>query len=339
MKKLIYTVSLCVLFTLFTGIITGQNWIVQSESGSMNIKAIEESGALLDVVAILDEGDDCFMDVKAVKGNKIFPVKLIASDSMEIPVAAVTPSGGNLAVVGIDAMGTQYPVKGISRFGNTIRIVIIESGSFREIVAVSPDGKIRTVTGLKFKEENVEMEIGPSRIVAHVKAIPSMEVKTAETSWDIKATGNDGSILEVVAVGKKGKERSVRALSRGGSYAMLNVKAEVGRDMVPVKLIKRDGGIFMTAVDYYGRKFQLKAKKADGTYIDIIGGENCGKTIDIRAASKDGVEYMVNAISPEGDMYDLKGIKLLDVDKEGYLQGLEGLIIFYAHVKALPPVQ
>ena len=337
MKKILLTfLTICLAYNVG---LWGQNWELQSEKGSYTIKAVDESGDLLDVVAILDEGDDCFMDIKAIKGDVIYPVKMVASDSMYIPIAAITPSGGNLNLVGVTAMGEQFPVKGVSRFGNTIRISVIEAGSFKDVNAISPDGKVRLVSGVKFNDDNIEMEIGPTKVIAHVKALPTTEVKTAETSWVMKATGNDGSLLDIVAINKKGREYKVMAFSAGGSFTMLNVKAEIGRDLVPVKLIRKDEGIRMIAVDYYGRQFPLKAKVAEGTYYDITGGEDCGKTIDIRAASDNGVEYLVNAISPEGDMYDIKGIKLKDTEKEGYLQGLEGLIIYYAHVKALPPVQ
>ncbi len=83
----------------------------------------------------------------------------------------------------------------------------------------------------------------------------------------------------------------------------------------------------------------MKAKIADGKYLDIVGGENCGKTIDIRSHSPEGIEYLLSAISPEGDMYDIKGIKLLDKDQEGYVKGYKEFIFYYAHVKALPPVE
>jgi hypothetical protein len=336
MKRIIITMMIGLIASIS---VMSQNWAIQSKNGNYNIKAIDESGGVLDVVAMLDEGDDCFMDVKAIKGDLIYPIKMVASDSMYIPIAAITPSGGNLNLVGVNAMGEQYPVKGVSRFGNTIRIAIVVGGSFEDLQATSPDGKERVVSGVKFNEENIEMEIGPTKVIAHVKALPTMDVKSEETSWEIKATGNDGSLLDIVALNKKGREYKVMAVSAGGSFAMLNVKAEVGRDLVPVKLIRKPEGIRMIAVDYYGRQFPLKAKVSEGKYFDIEGGENCGKTIDIKALSDNGVEYLMNAISPAGDMYDLKGIKVKDVDKEGYLQGLEGLIAFYAHVKALPPVQ
>lgn len=336
MKSLFITIMIGLMVSVSA---KSQNWTIQSKNGNYNIKAIDESGEFIDVVAILDEGDDCFMDVKAIKGDMVYPVKMVASDSMYIPIAAITPSGGNLNLVGVNAMGEQYAVKGVSRFGNTIRIAVVVGGNFEDIQATSPDGKERIVAGVKFNEDNVEMEIGPTKVIAHVKALPTMEVKSKETSWQIKATGSNGSLLDIVALNKKGREYKVMAVAAGGSFVMLNVKAEVGRDLVPVKLIRKPEGIRMVAVDYYGRQFPLKAKVAEGKYFDIEGGENCGKTIDVRALSDNGVDYLLNAISPEGDMYDIKGIKVKDNDKEGYLQGLEGLITFYAHVKALPPVE
>ena len=106
-----------------------------------------DGNKMLDVMGVLLEGDDCFLDVEAIDGNKNYPVKLIASDSMQIPIAAIMPSGKNLPIVGVTAMGETLPVKGISRFGNTIRITIIEGGAFRDVYAYSDSGTKGLVTG------------------------------------------------------------------------------------------------------------------------------------------------------------------------------------------------
>jgi hypothetical protein len=336
MKK-IYNLGILIALMILGTNLKGQDWTIKS--GDLAIKAKGSSGAMLDVVAILDEGDDCFMDVKAINGSDIISVKLISTDSMYIPVMAVTAGGKTMPIVAVSASGEVYDVKGVSRAGNTINIAAIVSGSLKEVHALSPDGKKRLIAGVKFQDDNIEMEIGDTKVVAHVKALPTTDVKTSETAWDIKATGNDGFILDVVAINSKGKEYKVKALSAGGSFTLLNVKADIIRDMINVKLTKNDDGIFLTAIDYFGRLYPVKVKAADGTYLDIRGAENCGKTIDIRANSPSGVEYYINAISPVGDQYDVKGIKIMDEDNEGYLQGHTGLVFYYAHVKALPPIE
>ena len=339
MKYILSVIIFCLAFISNPITSFGQNWKLQSEDGMLTVKAFGNSGKVIDVVAVMEEGDNCFMNVKGIDGDEKIAVKLVASDSVYIPVFAITANGTKMSIKAVNGQGRQYDVKGISRFGNTIRIAAVVGGSFHDIIALSEMGDKRQVAGVKFKDDNVEMEIGSVRIVAHVKALPTIEVKTEETVWDIKAMGSDGTSLDVIALNKKGKEYSVKAYSEGGSFALLNVKSDTGQDMINIKLTKNDEGILVTAIDYYGRKFPLKVKTADGKYLDVVGGKINGRSIDIRAYSPEGTEYTINAISPEGDKYDVRGLKIIDNEKEGYIQGHEGLVFFFAHVKAIPPIR
>jgi hypothetical protein len=340
MKNIYLKFWMMAVIFLMVGGISAQDWAITTESGSHTLKAKTASGTFLDIVAMVEEGDDCFMDVRAVENGKYYPVKLTISNEMEIPVFAVKKDGSKLEVVAVSDAEGNFRVKGVSRFGNTIRIAAVSpSGSFKDLIAKSMDGRTKSISGVKFEDDNVELEIGETKIVAHLKALPSNQAISEETVWDVSAIGNDGSKLEVVALNKKGKEYPIKAMSAGGSFTLLNVKAMAPRDNMMVKLTKNGNGIFLEAIDEYGRLFPVKIKTADGKYISIRGGDNCGKTIDIQAFGDNGLDYLLHAISPEGDMYDIKGIKVKDEDTEGFVQGLKGLTLYYAHVKALPPVQ
>ncbi len=340
MKKIIITLSFFLGIVWIQNEALGQNWMLKTKSDNYAIKAVDDMGNQMDVVAVTVEGDDCFMDIKVVSGEELIPVKLIASDSLYIPVAGVTPAGDMYALRAITEDGSSLPIKGVGREGNTLRIAALpRAGDFKDIVAYSTDGKTKQVAGVKFQAENIELSVNGVKIIAHVKALPQVEIKTTELNWDIKAVGNDGSQLEIVAVNKKGDEFAVQAKSKGGNFSLMDVKAITKREDINVKLRKDGNNIVLAAIDYYGRVFPVKVKLPDGSMLDIAGGQNCGKTIDITATGPDGTIYLLNAISPAGDMYDIKGIKIKDEDNEGYVQGLEGLVFFYAHVKALPPVQ
>ena len=335
MKK--YVAIIILIF--FASFSFSQYWKVQSENGEFMIKAFTESGENHDVVAFSDAGYDCFMDVKAQRGMELIAVKMILSDLIYIPVVALADNGEQMPIKAINEAGEILEVSGISRFGNTVRIAIMKvDGSFEDVYAVSDDGRKRIIAGVKFKEENIEMEIDYVPVVAHVKGLPEVDIETEETVWDIKAMGPAGN-LDIIVLDRKGEERSVNALSAGGSFTMLNVKADVGRDLIAVKLRKGDKGIYMSALDHFGREYAVKAKAPDGSYLDITGGEVCGKTIDIKVIDADGNDYAVMAISPAGDLYDVRGIKIFDKDREGMIQGINGFEFFYAHVKALPPVE
>jgi hypothetical protein len=339
MKKVLLNLTLSMVGLLVAINLGAQDWMVMTKNGSHMLKAQKSNGVLLDVIAMSDEGDDCFMDIRAVENGHYYSIKLIASDSMQIPVMAVKDNGSTMNIIAVASDGEIYQVKGVSRFGNTIKIVgVTQSGSFKELVAKASDGRTKSISGIKFEEENVELQIGQTKIIAHLKAMPQNLAMSEETVWDVKAIGNDGSHLDVVAVNKN-KEYPIKAMSAGGSFTLLNVKALSPRDNMAVKLTKNEEGIFLTSIDEYGREFPVNIKMPDGKYIRVHGGDNCGKTIDIQTFDKKGIHYLLHAISPEGDIYDLKGIKVKDEDTEGFIQGLKGLTLYYAHVKALPPVQ
>jgi hypothetical protein len=339
MKKVISKLSWTLLSIITVFNLYGQDWNVMTKNETHILKAQTKSGDLLNVVAMTDEGDDCFMDIRAVENGQYYSVKLIATDSMQIPVMAIKPNGTTLRIVAVSSSGEVYQVKGVSRFGNTIKLAAVsQSGSFKDIVAKSTDGKTKSIAGIKFEEENVEIEIGSTKIVAHVKAVPDNLAISDETVWDVKAVGNDGSHLDLVAIGKN-KEYPIKAMSAGGSFTILNVKALAPRDNMAVKLTKTQEGIFLNAIDEFGRIYPVKIKMPNGKFVQVQGGDNCGKTIDIQAFDENGIHYLIHAISPQGDTYDIKGIKVKDEDTEGFIQGLKGLTLYYAHVKALPPVQ
>ena len=61
--------------------------------------------------------------------------------------------------------------------------------------------------------------------------------------------------------------------------------------------------------------------------------------IPVYVLGADSNKYVVKAVSSEGHEFDVKGIKVLESDIEGLIQGLDGNIEYYAHIKALAPAQ
>ncbi|MGI9547446.1 MAG: DUF7486 family protein, partial [Flavobacteriaceae bacterium] len=86
---------------------------VHPEGRTIDVKAIDKEGAIHDIKAIQDSDQRSFMDIKALVGNKQFPVKIlvsgdkytrvkaIAEDSTVYDIKALTPEGDTLDVKGV----------------------------------------------------------------------------------------------------------------------------------------------------------------------------------------------------------------------------------------------
>ncbi len=343
--KRYYTIIRIIFISLliFNNLISQTDtWPVKVIDGGkfLDVKAITQAGDMLDVVAIDFEDGNHFMDVKVIMGDQILPVKLLISNEFYVPVKSIGPSGEIFDIKAITEEGTKLDIKGVGRSGNAIIIAAItENEKFLNIQAISPEGNMREVFGVKFGEENLEQEINSVKILAHVKAIPSPKINTSQLVWNVRAIDTDGNSLQVFALDKNDEEYDVRAVVKGGSYHMIDVKALVNRNEQPIKLFNQDGRIFLAAVSERGELLQVKAKTASGEYLDILGIRGAGKIFDIKAAGPSGARFAVKAISDDGDVYDIKGIKVKEADDEGEIVGFVKTNLFHAHVKALPTFQ
>jgi hypothetical protein len=344
MKNLIFILSV-----LFSGLLFNQNALAQEDYWSiraiedngnfLEIKAIDQAGNMLDIIGVNRADGNQFMDVKALEGTELLAVKMLISNDYYVPVKALGKGGEIYDVKAITSDGTKLDVKGVSRAGNTIVMAAITANEkFINIKAISPDGRSREVRGIKFEEENLELELMGIKILAHIKAVPTPKVNTNELVWNIKAIDTDGNAMPVYAIGKKDKEYGVKALVQGSSYHLLDVKAIANWNELSIKLLKKDGMISLAAIDEMGNVLPVLAKTDEGKYLIIEGYSENGKLFDIKAIGPEGAKYAVKAISSSGDIYDVKGVKAKDRDEEGEILGIKYALFFHAHVKAFPPV-
>jgi hypothetical protein len=336
---------LLILMILLPFCVLAQNptWAVKAVAKGgeeLSVNVYLEDGTPVPVFAIYEDGNDHFMDVKGVHNGKIISIKLVQTNDILIPVKGISETGDILKVKAEDSMGNILDVKGVSRDGNTINIAAVKmEGDYIPLKAISPEGVERNVKGVKFMRDNVEMEVGDVKILAHLKALPTIDVGDIDNKWEITASTDEGQNLSVVAINKKGKEYPVRALMPGKHPYLMNVRAQASSVDIFIKLVKNDKGVFVSGIDEFGRLYEIKAKATNGESFEVIGGEKKGNVIPIYVLGSDSKKHPVKAISSKGHEFDVKGIKVMESEIEGLIQVIDGYIEYYAHIKALAPAQ
>lgn len=154
--------------------------------------------------------------------------------------------------------------------------------------------------------------------------------------WDIKAYIPGSKLIKVKAIDKKGKIYPVKAIQSFDDISMLNVKAIVNGDFLPIKLIVKDSVekyYPLKAITIDGTLLDIKAISDDGEILPVKGISRSGNIINIRAISNDVLAQSFNvfAISPDGLVNDVKGVKMLQTEEETIINGVR----VFAHVKAL----
>lgn len=154
----------------------GAYWNVKAYSpewGLLKVKAIDKEGTIYDIKAIQDSDDTSLLDVKAIVDGKRVAIKLIAEKGDPLyPVKAIMTDGTILDVNAIDEDGERIAVKGFSKTGNIVHIRAIRSQPIMyTIIAVSPDGRVNDVKGVKMTDDEVETVIHGVKVFAHVKAL------------------------------------------------------------------------------------------------------------------------------------------------------------------------
>lgn len=153
--------------------------------------------------------------------------------------------------------------------------------------------------------------------------------------WHIKAVHPEGRFLDVKALDSEGNIFDVKALQEDGQRQVMDVKALMGGLKVPVKiLVSEDALAPVKAIGADGTIFNIKALD-QGKVLDVKGVRSSGNIIHIKAIAQDGTQYGVKAISPEGQLNDVKGVKMADATEEGTING----VAIYAHIKALPQAE
>ncbi|NNM16970.1 MAG: hypothetical protein HKP24_00225 [Croceitalea sp.] len=151
--------------------------------------------------------------------------------------------------------------------------------------------------------------------------------------WTVKAHRPDAQLMDIKAIDKKGNRHEVRAIQQSSDASMLSVKAMVDGEALPIKLVEKGGEQFypVKAIDHDGFLIGIKAETETGGLLDVKGVSQTGNIVHLRAINKYLKYYNIIAISPEGKVYDVKGLKMLDTPVETVINGVR----IFAHVKSL----
>lgn len=161
---------------------------------------------------------------------------------------------------------------------------------------------------------------------------PEIEIPE-EIFWDVKAYSPTFGLLRVKAIDKDGNIHNVKAIQDSDDTSVLNVKALVNGERLPIKLIvKRQDVLYpVKAIDPSGTIIDIKALTDDGEKLDVKGFGKTGNIVNLRAISPQPVMYNIIAISPDGQVNQVKGLKMMSEEIEGVVYGVQ----IFAHVKAM----
>lgn len=151
--------------------------------------------------------------------------------------------------------------------------------------------------------------------------------------WDVKAYLPEAKLLKIKAIDKDGKMYPVKAIQSFDDTSILDIKAIINGEYLPIKLIVKDDDVYypLKAIAKDGTLIDVKAVTEEGEILPVKGVGKSGTIVHVRAIGKDSAFYNIFAISPEGKVNDVKGIKMLKVNVETIINGVS----VFAHVKAL----
>lgn len=167
----------------------------------------------------------------------------------------------------------------------------------------------------------------------------SSEINKSETEmqsdiyWNVKAYRPNADLLNIKAIDKEGNMHDVKAIQTSDDISILDVKALINGQRLPIKLIVKDMDRYYPAkgIDTDGTLIDIKAVTEDGEILAVKGVSKSGNIVHIRAITKDTLFYNIIAISPEGKVNNVKGMKMLDTTVETVINGVS----VFAHVKSL----
>jgi len=151
--------------------------------------------------------------------------------------------------------------------------------------------------------------------------------------WEVKAYKIFNKLLEIKAIDKDGKMHEVKAIQNSEDVSILDVKAFVGDQRLPIKMIIKNNERYypVKAIDGNGNLIDIKAITPEGKILPVKGVSKTGNVVHIRAIDEDQSFYNIIAMSPEGEFNHVKGIKMLDNPVETIINGIS----IYAHVKSI----
>lgn len=161
---------------------------------------------------------------------------------------------------------------------------------------------------------------------------PETEVP-AEIYWHVKAYLPDAQLLNIKAIDKDGNIHDVKAIQDSDDTSILDVKALVNGNRLPVKVIVKGGDLYfpVKAIDTDGTLIDIKGITEEGEILDVKGVTRSGNVVRLRAINVNSISYNIIAVSPEGYVNSVKGVKMTDDVVETVVNGVS----IYAHIKAL----
>ncbi len=159
------------------------------------------------------------------------------------------------------------------------------------------------------------------------------EEPAKEIFWEIKAYKIFETLLDVKAIDKDGKMHDIRAIQNSEDVSILDVKAFVDGERLPVKLIIKNGERYypLKAIDSEGNLIDIKAITPDGNILPVKGVSKTGNVVHLRAIAEDQSFYDIIAMSPDISFNHVKGIKMTDNPVEAIVNGVS----IFAHVKSI----
>lgn len=151
--------------------------------------------------------------------------------------------------------------------------------------------------------------------------------------WHIKAVLPEAKLLDIVAIDKDGNYYNVKAIQDSHDISLLNVKAIVQGQTIPIKMIIAENETYypVKAIDNDGIILDVKAIGEGGELLDVKGVSRMGNIIEVRAIDKEQNQYNVISISPLEGVNHVKGLKMFSEDVESVIHGIK----IFAHVKSL----
>ena len=164
----------------------------------------------------------------------------------------------------------------------------------------------------------------------------SVENTAQDVIWHVKALHPEGYTMDVKAIDEQHNQYDIKALENSDQRYIMDVKAFVGKETFPVKvMVSEEEYKPVVAIVGQGKTYSLVAIDRNGKYLKVKGVRKTGYIVHIKAVADNGEFYGVKAISKKGKLNDVKGIKMYDKRLEITMDGLE----VHAHVVALPQIQ
>ena len=161
---------------------------------------------------------------------------------------------------------------------------------------------------------------------------PEVEI-TGEIFWHVKAFRPVAQLLNVKAIDDDGTLYDVKAIQTSESTSILNIKALVNGQQLPIKILRKENAEFypVKAIRKDGSLLNIKAINEDGSILDVKGVSQSGNVIDLMAITADSKTYNLISISPFSEVNAVKGVKMTDSPVEAVVNGVS----IFAHVKAI----